>query len=236
MVASNNIFEQIFQVLKTVSWPDLDRDTVLNVWLLRSRHHAPGRLDWSWARLSVDAQGDDASEAALGAAVEQRLRQCLPRGITGVTFRLGLRAGGVADSLFHGKAYAWEVERADELIEALNSALLPVLQQVEWPRLSDSTVLNCTLVREAPSVGEASLKCEWPALSADAQGDDAAESVMTSEGLAERLVAALPEGVSAAEFRIELSEEGSLQGLPFHVSAYRWRRITQDGSVGDAEP
>lgn len=234
-VNSEEVFQSMFDVLKTVKWPDLDRDTVLNVWLLRARHWAPGRLAWEWKRLAVDAQGDDASESAMDAAVEQRLRQSLPRGVTGVSFRVDLRAGGVADRLFHGEIYAWEEDRSEVRTEAVNAALHAALAPVAWPALSRSTVLNFTVVREAPSVGRASLACDWPRVSADAQGDEAAESAALSDELAERLVATLPEDVSAVEFRIEISQEGKLEGPPFHLAVHQWRQISQRGVLGEAE-
>jgi len=226
-MSNTDVFRTIQKLLAEVAWPDLNRDTVLNVWLERTKHFAPGSISgnrWEWPRCEVRAQGDDLSEAAFTPAIQQRIRQILPRDLTGISFRVDLRAGGVVDDVFHEQTYSWTEVDDEDASKAFAHSALVALKSIAWPKAEDSTVLNFTVVGEAPTVGEASLECLWDSLSVDAQGDELVAAAGRGADLSERLTASLPAGVSVAEFRVQISANGEIEGEVFHTHLHRWHR------------
>lgn len=235
-------FNDLFQVLSAVQWPDLEVDTVLNIWLQRqalSPAGYDGEVTWSWPRYAAFVQGDTACASAVGPAVQQAMRQALPRSVAGVTFRADLRAGGKLDGLFHASTYTWrssddpaDAPGVDSEFDAdassrgataaFAAAAQQILQRVAWPKRHDSAVLNYCLVRQAPSVSLHELECDWPRCRVQVQGDRTLGALALQADAMEALLEAMPEDASVIEFRIEVSAEGEVLEPAFHVTTWTW--------------
>lgn len=110
MIAELNV--RVLEVLKDVKWPDIEKDTVLNVWIMRQAPNVSSMsLECDWPREIFDAQGDNAAEEPLKAPeITQKLRKCIPSDMTGISFRVKILAGGSLDKdpVFHTEMYQWK--------------------------------------------------------------------------------------------------------------------------------
>ena len=112
------------------------------------------------------------------------------------------------------------------IIEQLNACLKDVLARVMWPDLTEDTVLNFWLMRQAPVVSVMSLRCDWPRAILDAQGDKAAEMPQGFEETLHELRLCIPTDVCGISFRVKLLAGGVLDDDPvFHTEAYRWTKV-----------
>ena len=106
------MIDLLFNVLKEINWGNLKRDTVLNVWTMRTAPEVSEHsLVCDWPLVICDAQGDSNSEEPLqDRETLNKIRMCIPSDITGISFRIKILAGGLLEnkeSIFHIHRYQW---------------------------------------------------------------------------------------------------------------------------------
>ena len=106
------MIDSLFTVLKGIDWGNLERDTVLNVWVMSSAPKVSEHsLSTEWPLMKCDAQGDSISEKPLqDREIQNKIRMCIPNDLSGMSFRVKLLAGGLLkdkDSIFHIHKYQW---------------------------------------------------------------------------------------------------------------------------------
>ncbi len=101
---------RLARIIKDVEWPDLEEDTVLNVFIMKQpspAHEFDTTL--SWPIMTLHAQGDDASEIPIrNGNYVNRFAEVIPEDMLAITFRIEILAGGVLckeEPVFHISGY-----------------------------------------------------------------------------------------------------------------------------------
>ena len=107
------------------------------------------------------------------------------------------------------------------------NCLFNALNEITWPDLKDDTVLNIWAMRVAPKVSEHSLKCDWPLVKCDAQGDSASEVPLKDLENQKKIRQCIPSDISGVSFRVKILAGGLLSGQDsiFHIHKYQWKEI-----------